>query len=55
MGLCRRMITEIYQMLKKEEYHYFMDTKNHNQKMEEYYKLLKKAGIKIPENYKQSA
>ena len=23
MGLCRRMTTEIYQMLKKEEYHYF--------------------------------
>lgn len=50
MGLCRRVITEIYQMLKKEEYHYFRDPENHKKKMVEYIKLLVKNGIEIPTN-----
>jgi hypothetical protein len=37
MGLCRRVFAEMYQMLKKQEYHYYCDTKNHQKKMEEYY------------------
>ena len=48
MGMCRRVITEIYQMLKKEEYHYFRDSENHKKKMDEYIKLLKKKEIDIP-------
>ena len=41
MGLCRKVFTEIYQMLKKEEYHYWRDKINHKKKMEEYNNLLK--------------
>jgi transposase len=36
MALCRRVFTEIYQMLKKGEYHYYMDEKNHASKMQGY-------------------
>ena len=36
MGLCRKVFTEIYQMLKKEEYHYLRDEVNHKKKMEKY-------------------
>lgn len=42
MGLCRRVISEIYQMLKQEEYHYYRSIENHNKKMKEYYMLLEK-------------
>jgi hypothetical protein len=45
MALCRRVFTEIYQMLKKGEYHYFRDENNHRGKMEEYYNFLKKNNI----------
>jgi len=45
MALCRRVFTEIYQMLKKQEYPYFKDKNNHQKKMEEYYKFLKKNNI----------
>ena len=41
MGLCRKVFTEIYQMLKKEEYHYWRDEVNHKKKMGEYDNLLK--------------
>jgi transposase len=54
MGLCRRMITEIYQMLKKEEYHYFRDKENHRKKMDEYYSFLEKSGFELNE-YRLSA
>jgi len=54
MGLCRKMITEIYQMLKKEEYHYFRDINNHRKKMDEYYSFLKKSGFEFKE-YRLSA
>jgi len=36
MGICRKVFAEIYQMLKKGEYHYFMDAENHSKKMKEY-------------------
>ena len=49
MGMCRRVITEIYQMLKKEEYHYFRDPENHKKKMNEYIKVLKKKGVNFSE------
>jgi hypothetical protein len=39
MALCRRVITEIYQMLKKEEYHYFRNPLLHEKKLLEYRKL----------------
>lgn len=55
MGLCRKMICELYQMLKKGEYHYFRDPLNHRAKMEEYFKLLEEKYIQIPEDLKKSA
>jgi len=42
MALCRKVITEIYQMLKKEEYHYFRNPLLHEKKMTDYRKLLEK-------------
>lgn len=36
MAICRKVFTEIFQMLKKEEYHYFRDEKNHKEKMKKY-------------------
>lgn len=41
MGLCRKVFAEIYQMLKKGEYHYCRDVKNHIKKMNEYDSFLK--------------
>ena len=41
MGLCRKVFAEIYQMLKKREYHYYRDIKNHLKKMNEYDLFLK--------------
>jgi transposase len=40
MALCRKVITQIYQMLKKEENHYFRNPLLHKKKMDEYYKFL---------------
>ncbi|GHU20560.1 IS110 family transposase [Spirochaetia bacterium] len=40
-GLRRRVLAEIYQMLKKGEYHYARDAKKHEAKMGAYKKLLK--------------
>jgi transposase len=40
MALCRRVLAEIFQMLKKGEYHNFRDERNHLKKMEEYNKFL---------------
>lgn len=45
MGLCRKVFAQIYQMLKKKEYHYHMDEKNHERKMEEYKKFLINCGL----------
>ncbi len=47
MGTCRRFITVIYQLLKKEEYYRFMDCKNHDRKMHDYEVLLRKNSINI--------
>ncbi|QEN03417.1 IS110 family transposase [Thiospirochaeta perfilievii] len=47
MGTCRRFITVIYQILKKEEYYWFMDSKNHDRKMHDYEVLLRKNRINI--------
>lgn len=45
MALCRRVFSEIFQMLKKKEYHYYRDEKNHLKKMAEYDKFLLENGI----------
>jgi len=44
-GLRRRILAEIYQMLKKEEYHYGRDERNHLAKMNQYRRLLEKHKI----------
>ena len=41
-GLRRKVFAEIYQMLKKGEYHYGRDPKNHKEKIEHYKKFLEK-------------
>ena len=41
-GLRRRVLAEIYQMLKRKEYHYGRDVKNHEEKMEQYRRFLEK-------------
>ena len=41
-GLRRRVLAEIYQMLKKNEYHYGRDAKNHEAKMAQYRRFLEK-------------
>jgi len=40
MALMRRVLTEVYQMLRKSEYHYYRDPENHQKKMIEYDKFL---------------
>jgi len=47
MALCRRVLTQIYQMLKKKEYHYFRNSVLHEKKMSEYIKFLNKEKIII--------
>lgn len=49
MGLCRRVFAEMFQMLKKGEYHYYRDQKNHEKKMSEYRAFLKSRGIEFGE------
>jgi transposase len=55
MALCRKVITEIYQMLKKEEYHYFRNPVLHEKKMAEYRKFLQKEKGIINEKMQNSA
>ena len=45
MGLTRKVFSEIYQMLKKEEYHYYRNEKNHKNKMKEYDNFLNSYNI----------
>lgn len=45
MAICRKVFTEIFQMLKKGEYHHFRDEENHKKKLKEYYRFLEKKGI----------
>jgi len=44
-ALRRRVFAEIYQMLKKEEYHYDRDVRNHEAKILQYRKFLEKRNI----------
>jgi len=55
MALCRRVITEIYQMLKKQEYHYFHSPLLHDKKMSEYNKFLGLKDIAFKQNYLKAA
>jgi hypothetical protein len=52
-GLRRRVLAEIYQMLKKREYHYGRDPVNHEGKMAAYRRFLE--GQKKSEDLKKSA
>ena len=45
MGLCRRVFTEMYAMLKKGEYHNCREAKNHEKKMAEYRAFLESKGL----------
>jgi len=51
MGACRKIIVQIYNMLDKQEFHYFRNEKNHTTKMRQYDIFLKKAGL-LYENQK---
>jgi transposase len=53
MGLRRRVFAELYQMLKKREYHYGRDPKNHEVKMAQYRRFLERE--KNDMNLKKSA
>ena len=55
MALCRRVITQIYQMLKKQEYHYFRNPVLHEKKMAEYRNFLQKEKLTFSQNNKISA
>ena len=54
MALCRRVITQIYQMLKKQDYHYFCNSVLHEKKMIEYKQFLEKENILLTD-FKTSA
>jgi len=41
-GLRRRVFAEIFQMLKKKEYHYRRDARKHEEKLSQYKKFLEK-------------
>lgn len=45
MAVCRKVITEIYQMLSKQQYHYFRNESNHLFKMNAYKSYLKRQGL----------
>ncbi|MES0490535.1 MAG: IS110 family transposase [Leptospirales bacterium] len=47
MAICRKVFTEIYQMLKKKQYHYFVDEKNHQFKMKRYISFLKRQELLV--------
>jgi transposase len=49
MAICRRVFTEIYQMLKKKQYHHYRDERNHTKKMQAYINFLN--SYKVPEKY----
>jgi len=56
MAICRKVFTEIYQMLKKEEYHYYRDEKNHLSKIRTYEKFLNNFNVEEKyEYYSKSA
>lgn len=47
MAICRRVITQLYQMLKKDEYSYYMDKKNHDAKINAYLAFFSQRGIVV--------
>jgi transposase len=49
MAICRRVFTEIYQMLKKNEYHHYRNERNHISKMKTYTRFLE--NYEIPKKY----
>ena len=49
MAICRKVFIEIYQILNKEEYHYYRDEKNHLSKIWTYEKFLN--NFKVDEKY----
>lgn len=49
MALCRRVFTEIFQMLKKKEYHHYRNERNHIMKMQAYTKFLN--NYSVPDKY----
>ncbi len=53
--LRHKLAVAIYQMLKKEEYHYYMDEQNHSKKMAEYRLFLSQRGIIYKEVFHQIA
>ena len=55
IGLCRRVITEIYQMLKKGEYPYCRDAANHRKKMSEYISFLESNQVAFERNLADAA
>ena len=55
MALCRRVITQIYQMLKKQEYHYFCNPVLHEKKLTEYKRFLKSENFIFSGNFQISA
>ncbi len=55
MGVCRKAFTQIYQMLKKDQPHYYSDPVVHKKKMNEYRHLLHSHGIEILEKKQTSA
>jgi transposase len=55
MAMCRRVFTEIYQMLKKEEYHYFRNQVLHEKKMGEYARFLEQNNVKFDKKTQISA
>ena len=48
MGLCRKVITEIYQMLKKGEYHYCSNPLLHQKKLSDYKSFLERENLSFP-------
>ena len=55
MALCRRVITEIYQMMKKQEYHYFRNQILHEKKLVEYRRFLEKENLIFIKNIVNAA
>ena len=47
MALLRNVISEIFHMLNKNEYHWYRNEKLHNEKMSEYYRFLEKNDITV--------
>jgi len=49
MAVCRRVFTEIFQMLKKKEYHHYRNERNHAMKMQAFIKFLN--NYSVPEKH----